>query len=157
MVMLGDSAEQDLELYVEFAQKYPKRVGAIAIRDVTSDRATAIWRDVENLVDRVQSSLTISPSLSEEPSLIRQETGQAPGTIQPPNRPSRASSVSSNASEEELRTLTSSQQKILQRAALWETRMEKAKRDVPQGIKLYFYKNPLDIEQNIVQIIESKS
>jgi len=156
MVMLGDSAEQDLELYVEFAQKYPKRVGAIAIRDVTSDRATAIWRDVENLVDRVQSSLTISPSLSEEPSELS-KADQTPEIAPPPTRASRASSVSSVASEEELRTLTSSQQKILQRAALWETRMEKAKRDVPQGIKLYFYKNPLDIEQNIVQIIKSKS
>jgi len=156
MVMLGDSAEQDLELYVEFAQKYPKRVGAIAIRDVTSDRATAVWRDVENLVDRVQSSLAISPSLSEEPSELS-KTAQTPEITPTPTRPSRASSVSSVASEEELRTLTSSQQKILQRAALWETRMEKAKRDVPQGIKLYFYKNPLDIEQNIVDIIESKS
>jgi hypothetical protein len=152
MVMLGDSAEQDLELYVEFAQKYPKRVAAIAIRDVTSERATAVRRDVEDLVDRVQSSLT----LSTEPQAIESSTtAQTPESARPFIRPSRASSVSSVASEEELRTLTSSQQKILQRAATWETRMEQAKKDIPKGIKLYFYKNPLDIEQNIVDIIES--
>jgi hypothetical protein len=152
MVMLGDSAEQDLELYVEFAQKYPKRVAAIAIRDVTSERATAVRRDVEDLVDRVQSSL----ALSTEPQAIETSTSAPlPGNTGPAVRPSRASSVSSIASEEELRTLTSSQQKILQRAATWETRMEQARKDIPKGIKLYFYKNPLDVEQNIVNIIES--
>jgi hypothetical protein len=167
LVMLGDSAEQDLELYVEFAQKYPGRVGAIAIRDVTSDRAAAVWRGIEELVDGVKSSLVISPTETAEPASTTSSSsaleptlpGGIPETLRRPTR-ARASSESSMssssaASEEELRTLTSSQQKILQRAATWETRMETAKKSVPKGTKLYFYKNPLDIEQNIVDIIES--
>ena len=54
-----------------------------------------------------------------------------------------------------MRTLSSSQQKILQRAATWETRMEKARKEIPKGTELYFYKDPLEIEQSIVKVIES--
>lgn len=162
--MLGDSAEQDLELYVEFAQKFPGRVRAIAIRDVTSDRAAAVWRSIENLVDGVKSSLVLDPASSAASSPAHPETtasralpGGLPEIARParPTRTSSVSSISSIASEEELRTLSSSQQKILQRAATWETRMDKARTDVPKGIELFFYKNPLEIEQSIEKIIES--
>ena len=165
--MLGDSAEQDLELYVEFAQKYPGRVGAIAIRDVTSDRAAAVWRGIEELVDGVKSSLVLSPTETAEPASTTSSSsgpeptlpGGIPETLRLPARARATSessmSSSSAASEDELRTLTSSQQKILQRAATWEIRMETAKKAVPKGTKLYFYKNPLDVEQNIVDIIGS--
>jgi hypothetical protein len=157
MVMLGDSAEQDLELYVEFAQKYPSQVAAIAIRDVTSDRAAAVWRGVEELVDGVKSSLvTPSPTSSApDPSM----PGGIPEALRHPVRPVRASSVSSvssMASEEEMQTLTSAQQKILQRAATWETRMEKAKKDVSRETKLFFFKDPSEIEGEIVDIIGSQ-
>lgn len=169
LVMLGDSAEQDLELYVEFAQKYPGRVGAIAIRDVTSDRAAAVWRGIEELVDGVKSSLVLSSTETAEPSNTTVNSNTIPSAPEPTlpggipenlRRPTRARaasdlSMSSVASEEELRTLTSSQQKILQRAATWETRMDKARKDIPKGTKLYFYKDPLEVEQNIVDIIES--
>jgi len=167
LVMLGDSAEQDLELYVEFAQKYPGHVGAIAIRDVTSDRAAAVWRGIEELVDGVKSSLVLSSTETAEPATTTSSAsppeptlpGGIPETLRQPTRARATSessmSSSSAASEEELRTLTSSQQKILQRAATWETRMESAKKNVPKGTKLYFYKNPLEVEQNIVDIIES--
>lgn len=164
--MLGDSAEQDLELYVEFAQRYPGRVGAIAIRDVTSDRAAAVWRGIEDLVDGVKSSLVLDTAASSAtdasaPASIARPPlpGGLPETARPvrPTRASSVSSISSIASEEELRTLSSSQQKILQRAATWETRMEKAKRHVPSGTELYFFKDPSEIEQKIVKIIESEA
>ena len=162
--MLGDSAEQDLELYVEFAQKYPGRVGVIAIRDVTSDRAAAVWRGIEDLVDGVKSSLALESAGSPAPdAAVSSSTatpslpGGLPEHVRPvrPTRASSVSSVSSVASEEEMRTLSSSQQKILQRAATWETRMEKARKEIPKGTELYFYKDPLEIEQSIVKVIES--
>jgi hypothetical protein len=180
MVMLGDSAEQDLELYVEFAKAYPGKVALIAIRDVTSGRAAEVWRSLERLSDGLMGSPDGSAATTKDeaeaeavlghvdPASSDNITGTSTqaAAAQPASaerhttRPSRQGSVSSISSaslssDEDIKSLTSAQQKILQRAATWETRKAVARAGVPKGTAVYFFKDPLEVEEPISKIIET--
>jgi hypothetical protein len=189
--MFGDSAEQDLELYMEFAKLWPERVAAVAIRDVTSDRAAEVYREAEKAGLRLDGNIVVSASsstaslvLTEEPSelsskgttmsglpadatpvpipdstpptLAPDAVPHIPGEM-PPTRPSpmlRTNSTASLLSEEDVRSLSSSQQKILQRAVTWEARKKKAEREKPEKMVLMFYKDPLEVEQTLGGLID---
>lgn len=194
--MFGDSAEQDLELYMEFAKLWPERVAAVAIRDVTSDRAAEVYKEAEKAGMKLDGNVSLSASsstaslvLSEEPADLTStsasasaapsaaSTGTASGTATippqseqpppspalhmpgelPPTRPSpmlRTNSSASLLSDEDVRSLSSSQQKILQRAITWEARMGKARREKPEKMVLLFYKDPLEVEEKLGGVID---
>jgi hypothetical protein len=175
--MFGDSAEQDLELYMEFAKLFPERVAAVAIRDVTSDRAAEVYREVEKgglegLSSSASSSMASIP-LVDEPADVSAPTSAStatststipdtpslhmPGEMPPARRPApflRTTSTASLLTDEDMRSLSSSQQKILQRAVTWQARMDKAEKDRPKQMVLRFYKDPLEIEEEFGEIIE---
>lgn len=184
--MLGDSAEQDLELYMEFAKLHPERVAAVAMRDVTSDRAAEVYREAEKAGLKLDGNVGVSASSSTASLILTEEPGELPpiGTgastptktdntpdisvtpsepVQhipgemPPARPSpmiRTNSSASLLSEEDVRSLSSSQQKILQRAITWDARMARARKEKPERMELMFYKDPLEIEEKLSGIID---
>lgn len=146
-ILFGDSAEQDLELYVEFAKLHPDRVVAIAIRDVTSDRALILQQELRDLS---QGNMR----LTEEPETLDPSTP----VTQLPNQPlGRSTPSTSLLTEDEAVTLTSAQQKILQRAAEWEQRKERARNGVSSKTMLLFYKEPEEIEDVVGALVDVRS
>lgn len=137
-ILIGDSGEQDLEVYSSVARERPNQVRGIFIRDITSGRADAL-----NMLDRsrIGDNSSTRPSSS-----LDLETVTSNDIVRPriPNRQLSASSTNSASSSdidlsEEIRSLSSAQQKILRRAALWDARMEKARREVPEKVKLVLF------------------
>ena len=59
-------------------------------------------------------------------------------------------------SEDDLKSLSSSQQKILQRAATWQTRMNQAYATVPEGTGLVFFKQAYEVEGRIEEVLDAK-
>lgn len=55
---------------------------------------------------------------------------------------------------EDYSALTSAQQKILKRAALWDGRVEKAKRDIPSTTLLRFFSDVNEIEELARGLVE---
>lgn len=153
-VMFGDSAEQDLELYMEFALKFPGRVAMVAIRDVTSDRAAEVWQEVERL-DQGGSTGSSTPMTDKPtPRSPSSTTRHIPGEMPARTPLLRTASSSSAITEEELRSLSSTQQKILQRALTWQNRMDKAQREKPEGMVLRFCKDPPQVEGEVTEIVD---
>ena len=210
-VMLGDSAEQDLELYIEFARLYEGQVALIAIRDVTSDRADGVLMGMQGGTSGSGSSSGASTPVSGEmggagmpgglegmgvghhakgqtsgekgvqgsvahvatEAAIRAGEGlpgasvsasSPDGTATPPTLPPRPairptasstsiSSLLSEITEDDLKSLSSSQQKILQRAATWNTRMETARLTTPGGTGLVFFKEASEVEGRIEEVL----
>ena len=210
-VMLGDSAEQDLELYIEFARLYEGQVALIAIRDVTSDRADGVLMGMQGGTSGSGSESGASTPVSGEMGgagmpgglegmgvghHVKGQTsgekgvqgsvahvaaeaairaGEGPpsasvsaslsdGTATPPSLPPRptirptvrSTSISSDLSEvteDDLKSLSSSQQKILQRAATWNTRMENARTTTPEGTGLVFFKEASEVEGRIEEVL----
>jgi hypothetical protein len=171
-IMFGDSAEQDLELYMEFAKLFPERVAAVAIRDVTSDRAAEVYREVEKggleslsasssvssipLVDEPVDLSSIGPAPASSSAPASSPALHMPGELPPSRRPAlpRTASTASIMTDEDMRSLSSSQQKILQRAVTWQSRMDKAEREKPERMVLRFFKDPLEIEDEFGAIID---
>lgn len=141
-ILLGDSAEQDLELYVECAKAYPGRAAAIAIRDVTSDRADDLVRVlqggtfVEEPDSDVSRARSTGSSARSRPILVRN------------------ASSASLLSDDEMRSLTSAQQKLLERATTWRQRMEMARRETSPETVIMFYKEPSDIEEQLRGLVD---
>lgn len=162
MVMLGDSAEQDLELYVDFAKAHPNRVAAIAIRDVTTERAAVLRQALEGGGGGVavsSSGLVDEPTELQATSSARSTVPAVPAVPAAPSRPKPSRTWSSNSllSDEEKRSLTSSQQKILQRAATWQARMAAARSAIQADTTLLFFKDPVEIEETIGSIVDRLS
>lgn len=154
-VLFGDSAEQDLELYLESAKAYPDRVAAIAIRDVTSDRAADIWQAPEepgafdSLAKQLLPSLTTAGEAPPSSPTMRSVPGGMPPSVR------RTDSQDSVMTEEGLDSLSSAQQKIVRRAMTWQTRMAKARAEAPPNTKVFFFKEPSDVEDEINRIIDA--
>lgn len=155
-VLFGDSAEQDLELYLESAKAYPDRVAAIAIRDVTSDRAADVWQAPEepgafdSLAKQLLPSLTTAGEAPPTAPTMRSVPGGGrPAGVQ------RTNSQDSVMTEEGLDSLSSAQQKIVRRAMTWQTRMAKARAEVPPGTEVFFFKEPSDVEGEINRIVDA--
>ncbi|KAH8927051.1 hypothetical protein BT69DRAFT_880444 [Atractiella rhizophila] len=87
-ILVGDSGEADLELYVSIARKYAGRILAIFIRDVTTPH---VLRDAQLLPPPAPPLIT---PIDEEPPTI--PTAQKSAT--PPAKPAKPASLTSNAS-----------------------------------------------------------
>ena len=57
---------------------------------------------------------------------------------------------------EDLEELTAAQQKILKRAAQWEERMSQAQRLMPADIPLLFFKEPSEVREVLIDIVQSR-
>lgn len=169
-LMFGDSGEQDLELYVALARERPKQVLAIFIRDVTSGRAeearrvaakagiltsvelaeneAAVQRQAEhgayasgNTYDRTEASSTPSPTDS--------------GASTPTSLHRSSSEQDVRQTIDELQGLSTEVQKVLKRAAQWETRINKALDEVPPNVKLIFFTEPGEIQSVAEALVEA--
>lgn len=64
------------------------------------------------------------------------------------------------ASKDQLKTqmanMTSQQQKILRRSLEWGDRMNKAIDEVPLGVRLFFFAEPRDIEEQLVKVVRDE-
>ena len=153
-ILFGDSGEQDLEVYIALARERPHQIRAVYIRDVTSGRADAL-------------SLLLAPILrstrSHADDVSDDSSGGIPDTSRPPLPSRQASALSFNSStdsldsdmSEEMKSLSSAQQKILRRAAMWDSRMERARRDVPKGTELLFFTTAESVKQSALPLVRS--
>jgi hypothetical protein len=147
-ILFGDSGEQDLEVYSAVAHSRPHQISAIYIRDITSGRADAI-----DILGR--SSRASTPD-----SAILAELDATAARPSSPQRPSRSSSTDTLPDEsyfDELRSLSSAQQKILRRAALWDIRVEKARRELPPEVRLIFFTEASAIKAEAVSLVQGLS
>jgi len=83
--------------------------------------------------------------------------GLAPS--QPPTPPSKSGVEDEGTvagALEELQALTAAQQKVLKRAALWESRVERARREIPRGVDLIFYKSAEEVREKALETIMAK-
>ncbi|EIW68687.1 hypothetical protein TREMEDRAFT_63151 [Tremella mesenterica DSM 1558] len=167
-ILFGDSGEQDLELYLSIAQERPGQVLAIFIRDITSERADK-FRNLPLVPPKTTlplissaSSLPLVPSRA-IPLNISTKTNdtdsfQEGASISQEGMNSRSSSrrgsiSTDDTTTEEIQALTAAQQKILKRAALWESRVERAWKEVPDGVELVFWKDVVEIHDKVVALV----
>jgi phosphatidate phosphatase APP1 len=165
-LMFGDSGEQDLELYVSLARERPKQVLAIFIRDVTSSRAEEARKVAEKAGLMSHSELAENESAKQR----QEEHGvYASGNTydrSPSPTSSGASTPTSTISRQptdqdmkqtiaDLQSLSAEEQKVLKRAAQWETRVNQALDAVPPGVKLIFFKEPEEIESVAQALVEA--
>ncbi|CAK9784258.1 hypothetical protein CC85DRAFT_324886 [Cutaneotrichosporon oleaginosum] len=133
-ILIGDSGEQDLELYTAIAHERPTQIAAIFIRDVTSGRVDELRRMAGDptKLDRDLGDI----KLDSPPS-----GASTPGT--PSGRPTKEDIDGTMA---ELQELSASEQKLLRRAAQWEYRVQRAYEQVPDNVPLVFFKEAEEIE-----------
>ena len=152
-ICFGDSGEQDLELYLSIARERPKQVLGVYIRDITSGRAH----------DFKRMAAVRAPALEDEElrKVAHQLSDLSPGGDHEDGETSTPASVSPASSVEdlngtlsEIQALTAAQQKVLKRAAQWEARVELAKRSMPEGITLAFFRDPEDVESAVLDLVE---
>lgn len=154
-ILFGDSGEQDLEVYSTLARDRPDQIRGIFIRDVTSGRADAL-----NLFMR---SASIDPTQQSDHDIDSaiESLDRAPSRPAGPSRSSSTLSARSSGSSvdsdmsEEIRALSSAQQKILRRAALWDVRMEKARREVPEGTYLEFFTDAAEVQKTAIPLVKT--
>lgn len=153
-ILFGDSGEQDLEVYIALARERPRQIRGIYIRDVTSGRADAI-------------NLLLAPILGTHRSL--NDDGDESGIPDRPEIPrpvlsSRQGSTASFSSStdsldsdmsDEMRSLSSAQQKILRRAVTWDSRMERARKEVPESTELMFFVTAEDVGRSALPLVRS--
>lgn len=153
-LLFGDSGEQDLEVYVALARERPQQVRGIYIRDVTSGRADAL---------SLLLGATLRASRSQED--LDNDDGFSTGHDTPrPGPASRQGSALSFSSStesldsdmsEEMRSLSSAQQKILRRAVTWDSRMERARVEVPHSTELVFFTTAEDVGRYAPPLVRS--
>lgn len=153
-ILIGDSGEQDLEVYTALARDRPKQIRGIYIRDVTSGRADAL-------------SLLLKPSqtflLKRTDSESDLQTNDTPDQSRPALNPRSGSTLSVSSSiesldsdmSEELRSLSSAQQKIMRRAVMWDSRMDWARKEVPDDTELLFFTTAEDVERSVLPLVRS--
>lgn len=133
-LLIGDSGEEDLELYTEIARERPHQVVGILIRDV-------------------------SPVSLEGSDLRRTNTqlGRIPPAFNQPRRQESASSASSSEdTDAQLSELSSAEQKVLERAAEWSERQARARHIIPEHIFLRVFHSVAEITAEALEIAEQK-
>lgn len=130
-ILIGDSGEQDLELYTAIAHERPKQIAAIFIRDVTSGRVDELRKLTGEMGSmKLDSDSSASPSGANTPTTIR----------------STNTAADIDGTMAELQELSASEQKLLRRAAQWEERVQRAYEQVPDNVPLVFFKDADEIE-----------
>lgn len=134
-ILVGDSGEQDLELYAAIAKERPKQVAAVLIRDVTSGR-----------LDELRA---LSAGFGKSNADLYSKSYVSSGTSSGASTPTRGNS----SSDDELRTtvaelqeLSDDEEKLLKRAAQWDLRVARAYEQVPPSVPLVFFREPEEIE-----------
>lgn len=153
-ILFGDSGEQDLEVYIALARERPHQVRGIYIRDVTSGRADAINLLLAPILgttrlqkdDGHDSVVPVNPEIPRPLLSSRQESTASFS--------SSTDSLDSDMSEE-MRSLSSAQQKILRRAVTWDSRMERARKEVPESTELVFFITAEDVGRSALPLVRS--
>lgn len=133
-ILIGDSGEQDLELYTAIAHERPTQIAAIFIRDVTSGRVDELRRLAGG--DGTRLDKDIGNMKLESP----------PSGASGASTPTRPSKEDIDGTMAELQELSASEQKLLRRAAQWEFRVQRAYEQVPERVPLVFFKEAEEIE-----------
>lgn len=156
-ILFGDSAEQDLELYVSIARERRAQIAAIYIRDISSEhnllRQLSSRRDVlvADATPGEAGRFQLRDPLPLPPSWRSIQHGSADWNS---TSPQVASSTTEEANlEEELQALSAAQQKLLRRAAAWRSRLDQARLDVPDSVDLVIFRDVHEITQRVVQQI----
>lgn len=130
-LLIGDSGEEDLELYTDIARERPQQVAGIFIRDVTPPM----------------------PQGAPEQYLSSNE----PQRLQPRRSQSTSSVSSSEETESQLAELTSAEQKILERAAEWSQRQARARQEIPEHIPMRVFSKVEEIVPETIAMAERQS
>lgn len=157
-IMIGDSGEQDLEVYTSLARERPDQVTAIFIRDVTSGRVGEFVKNgVYDSTPRM-SQLNLNDTASEvEQNLASERSTPQSGTSTPTTQGSQVSVDEINRTVEELATLSAHQQKVLRQAADWETRLARAEAELPASTPLVIFKNVDEIESLARELVYAEA
>lgn len=137
-IMVGDSGEQDLELYTAIAHERPTQIAAIFIRDVTSGR-----------VDELRHLASEPFKLDKD--IKNMKLDSLPSGASTPTKPTPTMSDIDTMAE--LQELSASEHKLLRLAANWEYRVQKAYELVPESIPLVFFKEAEEIESLATGIV----
>ncbi|KZT55233.1 hypothetical protein CALCODRAFT_356454 [Calocera cornea HHB12733] len=160
-ILIGDTGEQDMELYVQLAQERPAQVVAIFLRDVTPPS----WTEGEDVVQEQQrrpfprslsalslaSTASLSASLpvggsplasptldAYKPRRSTPSTPPSPAAQPTPQSPAMPSSVAylSQAAAQQPAPIAQ-----LKAADAWRTRLAAAKKAVPQGVVFRIFRS----------------
>lgn len=148
-ILIGDSGEQDLELYSAIAHERPHQVAAIFIRDVTSSRVDELRRTTTMPItdDVMRESPSSSRRGSAAPSISSGRSSPTGG------RDSTSEDLAQTM--EDLKQLSAAEQKIMRRAAEWETRVARAYSEIPSTVKLVFFEDVDEIEGLAKELVKS--
>ena len=152
-ILIGDSGEQDLELYCQAAIERPDQVLAILVRDITSSRASHLRR--RNLA--TAHSISALRESSESPAAISRQNSVESSIIAAAADEAEATTPTSTTSTQELQELTAAQQKILRLADHWDERVAWARKIIPEHVPLFLFRDPSEIRDEIVALVKSKS
>jgi len=156
-ILIGDSGEQDLELYASIAHERPDQVAAIFIRDVTSRRVNELRRSATDYSDRAAEAAAagLSGTSSAAPSIRSGRSsptlGSANGTPPPPARRSTDDDIAQTV--DELQQLSAAENKILRRAADWEARVQRAYAEIPPSVSLVFFEDVAEIQSLAKELV----
>lgn len=170
--LVGDSGEQDLNLYVSLAQQYPRQIKAIFIRDVTTP-FTPTAHSATYMEDQDQGEIPFldSPSISSttfdfpgaftaEPeelstgSLTRPRRLLRSQTDPPRNRSSPTIAVSSATDPSP--PIAAPEEATEERVALIEAfyaRLVAAERDLPKSVKLRIFRHGKECQDEALHIL----
>lgn len=135
-ILIGDAAEQDLDIYLEMANTFNKQTLAIFIRDVFAAK---------------ERHLDHSMSTSKTPSDKSESSSQSASPKGGQNRNQLSRSTDT--------PLTRKQQEQLKRIAVWHRKLETAYRMLPEGIGLFTWvdgQDALDISLSIINSMQNK-
>jgi hypothetical protein len=149
-ILIGDSGEQDLELYAAIAHERPDQVAAIFIRDVTSRRVDELRRGAQDYSDADAEAAARSGAASANSS--RPTSGRSSPTLQPPSRTNSVDDLEQTV--DELQQLSAAETKILRRAAEWESRVARAYAEIPPSVSLVFFEHVDEIESLAKEIVK---
>ena len=71
-----------------------------------------------------------------------------------PGTPGSAETLITKQTEAEIQELSATQLKLVKRAAEWTDRQNRAKQELPQGVRLFFFEHPAEVEDEIVGIVK---
>lgn len=163
-ILFGDSGEQDLELYTAIAHERPEQVAAIFIRDVTTGRADGVRLNNNTTGGGGDAASGFAtPSLfnlddfTDSPRTSGAATPSTPSTPGTPSTPKEQTAEEIAKTVAELQELSSAEQKLLKRAADWETRVQTAYDTVPASVRLVFFKETEEIEDVALGVLNERN
>ena len=71
-----------------------------------------------------------------------------------PGTPGSAETLITKQTEAEIQELSATQLKLVKRAAEWTDRQNRARQELPEGVRLFFFEHPAEVEDEIVGIVK---